>query len=215
MQDPVNHKEERHCADASSFMRMPPSTARTRSASPGAALLATTPGAAMAMHRNAAVTQQQLRNQHQGFDAMDRLQSSTVPRAAEGALRSPSAPPSVGSVLPRNAVPSAASRGARSHVPSATTPRRCEGDAGDVQPSLGPEYYASENDNPWLAAQMNFRGRRMFADENACKSDIGAASISSLKKCIAQAQCLPEQQKPNSEKWTGRWSGMQVQNKEM
>jgi len=36
-------------------------------------------------------------------------------------------------------------------------------------------------------------------------SNIGASSISVIQNCILKAKGLPEQQKPNSEKWTSRW----------
>lgn len=217
MQDP--QACEQNFANVAQLMRMPPSTARTRAASPGAALLASSPRGPFAALQKRAATLQMVHDQAVNVEGLagapmsppSPSTGSTRPRPFEGTLRNRSEPP-----LNRNAdLPSAASRVARSQTPSATTPRRCNGDNGDVQPSIGPGYYPSESDNPWLAAQMNFRGRKMFGDENVCNSDIGAASISTIKKCIAKAQCLPEQQRPNSEKWTERWNGIQVKQKDL
>jgi hypothetical protein len=187
---------DRRLDNVGHLMRMPPSAAQTRTASPGAALKMNRQGEARM-------------NPTKEPEVLKTIQRQST---GEGARRSPSEPPSYYST----ATPSAASRSSRSQTPTATTPRRCAGDAGDVQPSVDPEFYSKELENPWLAAQMNFRGRRMFADENNTRNtDIGAASISTIKKCIAKAQYLPEQQRPNSEKWTERWSNIQMSKKEV
>eukprot|EP00747_Dinoflagellata_sp_TGD_P169662 gnl/TRDRNA2_/TRDRNA2_199211_c0_seq1.p1 gnl/TRDRNA2_/TRDRNA2_199211_c0~~gnl/TRDRNA2_/TRDRNA2_199211_c0_seq1.p1 ORF type:complete len:258 (-),score=40.78 gnl/TRDRNA2_/TRDRNA2_199211_c0_seq1:86-859(-) len=41
-------------------------------------------------------------------------------------------------------------------------------------------------------------------------SEVGDASIEVLRQCIKKAQCLPEQQRPASEKWVSRYSAMNV-----
>lgn len=208
---------------------MRPITPRTRPASPGLALLASSPG---------------------DFEHEDTEEFSSLPPASlatrdytglstpstassahshwregkQGVRRSPSAPPSA----PRSMLGGCANRNARSATPSSTTPRRCAGDAGDVQPSLGPPYDLAGQqplnrlalqgalDDPWLAAQMNFRGRKcMFGDELSSNPDAGAATIATLMRCIKEAQGLPEQQKPNSEKWTERWAQVKLDSKDV
>jgi hypothetical protein len=88
-------------------------------------------------------------------------------------------------------------------------------DPGHPPTNVGSEFYPGEMNNPWLAAQMNFRGRRVFADENVRNAEVGANSIATIKKCMEKAQSLPEQQKPNSDKWTERWAAVRVQGKDV
>jgi len=208
---------------------MRPVTPRTQPASPGLALLASTPREEMYAHEDTdefsgLPASASIGNRDYTGLSTPSTASSANPQwreGKEGTRRSPSAPPSA----PRS-LNTAAIRSARSATPSSTTPRRCAGDAGDVQPSLGPMYYpagpqqdywlaAQAAENPWLAAQMNFRGRRMFGDETNSNPDAGAATIATIRKCIEKAQGLPEQQRPNSEKWTERWSSMQVESKDV
>lgn len=46
---------------------------------------------------------------------------------------------------------------------------------------------------------------RSVREAKTCTSEAGAASIAAILQCVAHAQDLPAQQRPNSEKWTGRW----------
>jgi len=45
---------------------------------------------------------------------------------------------------------------------------------------------------------------RSVADAKSCSSEVGAASIAAIMQCVAQADEIPSQQKPNSEKWSER-----------
>lgn len=51
---------------------------------------------------------------------------------------------------------------------------------------------------------------RSLRDARSCNSEAGASSIAAIMQCVAQAQDVPVQQRPNSEKWTERWAGMNV-----
>lgn len=44
----------------------------------------------------------------------------------------------------------------------------------------------------------------------SCTSEAGAASIAAIMQCVAQSQHVPIQQRPNSEKWTGRLKAYDV-----
>lgn len=47
-------------------------------------------------------------------------------------------------------------------------------------------------------------GDSSLKDPSACSADVGAASIAAIRQCVAQSQQVPEQQRPNSEKWAKR-----------
>lgn len=48
---------------------------------------------------------------------------------------------------------------------------------------------------------------RSLRDARACQSEVGAASIAAIMDVVAQAQQVPTQQRPNSDKWTQRLAG--------
>mmetsp|Transcript_47337 Transcript_47337/g.135743 ORF Transcript_47337/g.135743 Transcript_47337/m.135743 type:complete len:303 (-) Transcript_47337:103-1011(-) len=58
-----------------------------------------------------------------------------------------------------------------------------------------------------MAPSMPGGGFATIASSEArqCASQAGAASIAAILQCVAQAQELPAQQRPNSEKWQGRF----------
>lgn len=199
-------------------------TPATRSASPGAALLArSSPDRG---HRGRKVLEMEEglpppRSPAGGMplDVPTPAKASSpsrYPRNAAG-HRYPSAPPSRLS----NGDGGPSTKRARSQTPSVTTPR-CHGDMGEVHGDIIDSLQSSRDcdkprnvfdkvDNPWFAAQMNFQGQRASNIEDGTSADMAAASIATLKKCMAQAEHLPSQQKPNSEKWTGRLSRVQLQ----
>lgn len=62
---------------------------------------------------------------------------------------------------------------------------------------------------PWPGAAQAVQPRSLSysarAAQQMCSSEAGAASIAAILECVAHAQDLPAQQRPNSEKWAGRW----------
>lgn len=52
---------------------------------------------------------------------------------------------------------------------------------------------------------------RSLRDAQACQSEAGAASISAIMQCVQASQAVPAQQRPNSEKWAGRWAGYNLE----
>lgn len=218
-----------------------PNAPLTRTASPGAALLAFAPrfppeeeapgepgrSPFQGMPPTAGLRQR-------GFAGLATT-ASAIPNSAPGMIRSPSGGlPDRASALARSpSGPRASSaepfdgplahsaaaqkRLARSATPS--TPRRCAGDPGDVQPCLGADFFAPAGGGSGGAEkdawQMSFHGRRLYGDENEFTGDAGAATIATLKRCMEKAQGLPVQQKPNSDKWTERWSSFQVDRKDV
>eukprot|EP00434_Breviolum_minutum_P020657 symbB.v1.2.018214.t1/scaffold1445.1/size118272/5 len=45
---------------------------------------------------------------------------------------------------------------------------------------------------------------RSIREAQTCTSEVGAASIAAILECVEQAQDVPQQQRPNSEKWSER-----------
>jgi len=54
---------------------------------------------------------------------------------------------------------------------------------------------------------------RSVRDAQACKSEAGASSIAAILQCVAQAEDIPAQQRPNSEKWSERLNDFSPQKK--
>ncbi|CAJ1326894.1 unnamed protein product [Effrenium voratum] len=50
---------------------------------------------------------------------------------------------------------------------------------------------------------------RSVREAQTCTSEVGAASIAAILECVEQAQDVPQQQRPNSEKWSERWRACQ------
>jgi len=90
-------------------------------------------------------------------------------------------------------------------------PRRAVGDPGDVQPSV-PHVEETAPKGGSRSTSTTRRGHSQSPSEEG-NSDVGAESIASINRCIAKAQGLPEQQRPNSEKWTERWASLKVDHK--
>eukprot|EP00933_Yihiella_yeosuensis_P035297 TRINITY_DN2881_c0_g1_i2.p1 TRINITY_DN2881_c0_g1~~TRINITY_DN2881_c0_g1_i2.p1 ORF type:complete len:320 (-),score=46.19 TRINITY_DN2881_c0_g1_i2:286-1245(-) len=67
------------------------------------------------------------------------------------------------------------------------------------------------------AAEMHLDQRqpksfsRSVREAQACKSEAGQASIAAILQCVAKVEEVPAQQRPNSEKWSERWNGANLQ----
>mmetsp|Transcript_9338 Transcript_9338/g.20786 ORF Transcript_9338/g.20786 Transcript_9338/m.20786 type:complete len:277 (-) Transcript_9338:87-917(-) len=101
---------------------------------------------------------------------------------------------------PGNTQPMSWTVRARSPTPAPMTPRRSEGDSGDVQPE------ALSRD----ALQLRSTSRTL-ASNGSCASHVGASSIAAIMACVKKAETLPEQQRPNSDKWVDRWSSSHLE----
>ncbi|CAE7379669.1 unnamed protein product [Symbiodinium natans] len=51
---------------------------------------------------------------------------------------------------------------------------------------------------------------RSIREAQSCTSEVGAASIAAILECVEQAEDVPKQQRPNSEKWSERWNAVKV-----
>jgi len=87
------------------------------------------------------------------------------------------------------------------------SPRRVDGDFGDVHPEV------TSREMTGLSREMT----QSDFDENAGKGiariqgtqNAGQNTIDAIMKCVQKAHNLPPQQRPNSEKWTDRWANLE------
>jgi len=131
---------------------------------------------------------------------------------------SPMRPGSVQQRTPRTFVATPPAEQQNRQCPRPETPRQSEGDSGDVDPKLIMEstrpsvttatQSQREPSSGWLSRESSRWSAGKGAAGHPGGADVGALTIASINRCVAKAQGLPEQQRPNSDKWVDRWEAL-------
>lgn len=156
----------------------------------------------------------------QAQSAPSELAASTVNPSSPSRGASPGKPrclPSRGGDRPTSATPEG--RGAHGHAASHASfgppSRKLEGESNVPEKMLVTGVQQPRTQSRSLM-QPSTRGTncdqprtfsRSVRDAQACTSEAGAASIAAILQCVEQAEEVPVQQRPNSGKWSERWSG--------